>query len=120
MLGKRLVTLRGSRTQQEIADKLGISRARYSHYENNHVEPDNELLQKMADYFDVTTDYLLGRTNIPNNSLTPEQMGFIEKLDLSDDELVKLPIYIGERELTEEEKRRVIRTARALLDPDQK
>lgn len=60
-LGKRLKLLRGKKTQQEIADLLEISRARYSHYENDHVQPDHELLQKMADLFDESTDYLLGR-----------------------------------------------------------
>lgn len=61
MLGKRLKQLRGKKVQQEIADKLGISRSRYSHYENEHVQPDIELLQKMADFHDVSVDYLLGR-----------------------------------------------------------
>jgi len=61
LLGKRLKQLRGKKVQQEIADKLGISRSRYSHYENEHVQPDIELLQKMADFHDVSVDYLLGR-----------------------------------------------------------
>lgn len=60
-MGKRLKHLRGKKVQQNIADKLGISRSRYSHYENEHVQPDIELLQKMADLFDVSVDYLLGR-----------------------------------------------------------
>lgn len=118
MIGKRLKKLRGNRKQREIAEKLGVSRASYSHYENEHVETDNDILIKMADLFNVTTDFLLGRTNIPNNSLTPEQLGLIEKLDLSDDELLGFPIYIEGRELTEEEKKRLFRTARALLEPD--
>jgi transcriptional regulator with XRE-family HTH domain len=61
LLGKRLKQLRGKKVQQDIADKLGISRSRYSHYENEHVQPDIELLQKMADLFEVSVDYLLGR-----------------------------------------------------------
>lgn len=62
MLGERLRKLRGSRTQQEIADKLGISRARYSHYENEHVQPDTDMLQRMASLHGTSIDYLLGRT----------------------------------------------------------
>lgn len=61
MIGKRLILLRGSRTQQEIADALGISRARYSHYENGRNEPDLAALNHMAEFFQVTVDYLLGR-----------------------------------------------------------
>lgn len=61
MIGNRLKSLRGKRTQQETADKLGVSRASYSHYENNHVQPDNEMIIKMADHFKVSTDYILGK-----------------------------------------------------------
>ena len=70
MLGKRLKELRGKRTQEEVSKKLGISRARYSHYENEFVQPDNDLLQKIADLHNVTVDYLLGRddyVDIPSN-----------------------------------------------------
>lgn len=67
-LGNRLKHLRGKRTQEEVANALGLSRARYSHYENDRVEPDNELLNRLADYFDTTIDYLLGRTDDPNSN----------------------------------------------------
>lgn len=45
MLGDRLKRLRGKRTQSEVAKSLGITRARYSHYENGRNEPDNEMLR---------------------------------------------------------------------------
>lgn len=63
MLAKRLESLRRSRklTQKQIAEKLGIARTTYSGYENKSREPDHETLQKIADYYEVTTDYLLGR-----------------------------------------------------------
>lgn len=63
ILGERLKSLRGKRTQEEVSKALGLSRARYSHYENNRVEPDAEILNKMADFYNVTTDYLFGRTD---------------------------------------------------------
>ncbi|ARV44598.1 HTH-type transcriptional regulator Xre [Bacillus inaquosorum] len=59
MIGSRLKSLRGKRTQEEIASHIGVSRARYSHYENGRSEPDYDTLQKLAEYFQVTTDYLL-------------------------------------------------------------
>lgn len=62
-LGKRLKSLRGTKTQEEVSEKIGISRASYSHYENDRVEPDAEILSKMADVYNVTVDYLLGRTD---------------------------------------------------------
>src|SRR5690625_1100491 len=65
IFGKRLKRLREhtGKNQEDVANAIGISRARYSHYENNHVEPDMDLIRKLADYYKVTTDYLLGRSN---------------------------------------------------------
>ncbi|AMX00446.1 helix-turn-helix domain-containing protein [Rummeliibacillus stabekisii] len=69
-LGEILKSLRGKRTQEDVSKELGLSRARYSHYENNRVEPDQEILKRLADYYKVTTDYLLGRTqNISTTEL---------------------------------------------------
>lgn len=62
MLGGRLKSLRGKRTQEEVAKQIGVSRARYSHYENGRSEPDYETLKKLADYYKVTIDYLLTGT----------------------------------------------------------
>lgn len=63
MIGIRLKELRAAtnKTQADVASYLGISRASYSHFENDRNEPDNITLSKLADYFNVTTDYLLGR-----------------------------------------------------------
>jgi HTH-type transcriptional regulator, competence development regulator len=69
MLTKRLKNLRGKTTQEEVAGRIGISRARYSHYENGRSEPDTDILNKLADYYDVSVDYLLGRTDDPNETL---------------------------------------------------
>lgn len=66
-LGERLKLLRGKRTQEEVSKLIGLSRARYSHYENNRVEPDTEILKRLADFYNVSIDYLLGRpqSNLP-------------------------------------------------------
>lgn len=62
-LGKRLKNLRKSYelTQEKLADALGISRVNYTRYETDKARPDYETLILLADFFDVTTDYLLGR-----------------------------------------------------------
>lgn len=48
--------------QKELADYLRLSVGTISNYENNIHSPDLETLCKIADYFGVTTDYILGRT----------------------------------------------------------
>ncbi len=48
-------------TQIETAERLGISRSTIGMYETGAREPDFETLEKIADFFHVNTDYLLGR-----------------------------------------------------------
>lgn len=50
-------------TQGELAKQLSISRSTIGMYESGSREPDFETLELIADYFNVDTDYLLGRTN---------------------------------------------------------
>ncbi|WP_273000933.1 helix-turn-helix domain-containing protein, partial [Hydrogenibacillus schlegelii] len=63
----RLVHLRKSRglTQKEVADKLKISRSSYAQYELGRRRPDYETLIGIANLYDVSIDYLLGRTDNP-------------------------------------------------------
>lgn len=68
MLGKRLKTLRKEKnlTQEELGRKINVTKVSISGYENNNRSPDTETLQNIADFFDVSVDYLLGRTDDPN------------------------------------------------------
>ncbi|MCM3079600.1 helix-turn-helix domain-containing protein [Brevibacillus invocatus] len=53
-------------TQAEMAEKLNMGRANYSHIENNRVIPSSSDLEKIADILKTNTDYLLGRTDDPS------------------------------------------------------
>ena len=53
------------KTQQEVADYLGISRQAYSNYEAGKREPDFETLLKLGEYFGCSVDYLLGHKKDP-------------------------------------------------------
>ena len=66
------------KTQQEIADYLGISRQAYSNYEAGKREPDFETLLKLGEYFDCSFDYLLGTKNDPsqNGRVTDDDIKF--------------------------------------------
>lgn len=50
-------------SQKDIADYLGITRQAVASYELAKREPDYDVLKKLADYFGVSVDYLLGRAN---------------------------------------------------------
>ena len=51
-------------SQQVLADFIGISQQSINHYENHDTEPDIAVLCRMAEYFDTSVDYLVGRTEI--------------------------------------------------------
>ena len=59
-------------TQNAIALLLNISRATYSAYENGTRTPDPAMLLQIAEFFDVSLDYLLGRTDIRTNTPTSD------------------------------------------------
>ena len=50
-------------TQAAIADRLRVSQSTYAGYETGKRQPDIETLLKLADIFETSTDYLLGRYN---------------------------------------------------------
>lgn len=60
-IGVRITKLRKqlNLTQQELSDKIGITRAALSHYEKDRREPDTSTIVKLSDFFQVSTDYLL-------------------------------------------------------------
>ena len=51
------------KTQQELADYLHIKQTTYSKYELGKINIHIEVFLKLADYYDVSIDYLVGRTN---------------------------------------------------------
>lgn len=60
-MADRIQNLRKSRgiSQEELADKIGVSRQAVSKWESEQSSPDLEKIILLSDYFDVTTDYLL-------------------------------------------------------------
>lgn len=68
MLEKRIKELRekAGLTQKELAEKLGLTDGAIGLYEVGKRNPSLSILNKLADFFDVSIDYLLGRTDIPN------------------------------------------------------
>ncbi len=65
-LGERLRLLREERkmAQKEIASLLGITYSAIGKYESDSNKPSSNTIDRLADFFQVSTDYLLGRTDI--------------------------------------------------------
>ena len=109
--GNRIAELREKRgwTQEELSKAIGITRAALSHYEKNRRKPDFEILTKLADQFNVSIDYLIGRTKDPNAELEQNVRDFVDQLELSDDDLLeRFNLTVDGRSLSEEEARRFI------------
>ncbi|WP_433946177.1 helix-turn-helix domain-containing protein [Paenibacillus sp. SN-8-1] len=72
MFTDRLTQLRLSKglTHQDMADKLGMTRQGYGHYESGKRTVDSETLATLADILEVDADYLLGRTSQPKHEET--------------------------------------------------
>ena len=67
MYFQRLKDLRNDKVllQKDIADMLGITQTVYSRYERGFQAIPIEHLLRLADFYNVSTDYMLGRTNNP-------------------------------------------------------
>jgi transcriptional regulator with XRE-family HTH domain len=88
IFGERLKQLRLKRglTQDEFANKFLRSKSIISNYENGSRSPDIESLCDFADFFDVSTDYMLGR--IENKTLSIEYLW--DTVGLNEDSVKKL------------------------------
>jgi len=69
-LGQKIFSLRkrDHRTQEEVASAIGISRPTMNNYEKDVRKPSYKVLRSLADYFGVTTDYLIGAEDIDEES----------------------------------------------------
>lgn len=87
-------------SQSELASNVGIARNTLSQYETGKRQPDYNTLLKFADYFGVSTDYLLGRTDDPKGVAEVQILGYVDNdnkahsfEDLTGEELQKLIEY---------------------------
>ena len=68
------IRMRKGLTQSEVASALGVSSVVYSRYENGKRQPSIDTLIQMADIFGVTVDYLLGRQDIEDSTLSEYEL----------------------------------------------
>jgi len=88
--GENLKNLRKQKgiTQQHVANAINTSRSCISNYESGNRQPDNETIKLLADYFDVSVDYLFGRsevkTLIKSNSMIKDVQDFLSRINSFD------------------------------------
>ena len=91
-IGTRIRDLRAIRglTQDQIAEKLNMNRANFSHYERDTAVPPSEVLGKIADILNTSTDYLLGRDLV--NDQVRALARDIQDLDAKNRDILKVLI----------------------------
>ena len=90
-VGKRLKALRESIgiSQVKMAEAIGSTQSSINRYENGQSTPPVELFRRYADYFDVSLDYIFGRTDNPQGKLYEGKMK-IEKVYPEMDKFIEM------------------------------
>ncbi|GEB35634.1 MULTISPECIES: helix-turn-helix domain-containing protein [Brevibacillus] len=116
MLSQRLRTARKAKglTQEELAERVSTTKGTISNYENNHSTPPNDMLMQLADILEVTTDWLLGRTEdgavyVASSSAQTGQRSLDELLQERIDDPDDYYFLDGYLEASEEEKKEIRR-----------
>lgn len=102
-LKERLKELRKDKvlTQKELSKILNLAYTSYNGYETGKIIPPIDKVELIADYFDVTVDYLLGKTDI---KLSSTELNFINDIDIDNVELMKkYNLTIGGHPVSSEE-----------------
>ncbi|MBR2675273.1 MAG: helix-turn-helix transcriptional regulator [Mogibacterium sp.] len=86
----RLRELREARkiTQQTVADSIGCSAVAYSRYETGQREPSIDILIKLSDFYGVSVDYIIGRSDPSDATLSEYELSLV-KSSRDADELVR-------------------------------
>jgi transcriptional regulator with XRE-family HTH domain len=84
-------------TKNKMLTDLGLGKNSFVNWETRGNTPDGETLIKLANYFDVSVDYLLGLpTKVNGISITPEERKLLELIKmLTEDEVKQASDYLG-------------------------
>lgn len=74
-------------TQVELADKLGVSKSTISMYENGNRKPEYEMLEKIADFFNVDMNFLTAREDLDDHYYTDPEARELANQIYQDDNL---------------------------------
>lgn len=101
-------------SQDQLSGALDIPSSSLRRYETRGELPKRERLELIADYFSVSIDYLLGRTDNPEQILSEPSRVLIDSLDLTDEEIMrKMDFIVDGIKLEDDDVRRFIALVRA-------
>ena len=81
-------------TQEALGELINLTKANISKYESGKLEPNIDTINFLAGFFDVSIDYLLGRSSIRNPKKGPEEIDLLAE---------NVQFYLGGQALTEKE-----------------
>lgn len=120
--GERLKSLRLERdmTQEQLAQVLNVTRPTIAGYETKRKQPDFDKLSRIADFFSVSVDYLLGRTDDKNEVIVPDSFKnkhSVTKRDLSqlDNVLNNVGTFFMNDQVNDEDKEKLMRDIQDLF-----
>lgn len=95
MNNKRITMLRKEQqlTQAQLAQKLGVGRTTVNGYEQGIIAPPPDKIKMMSEIFDVTTDYLIGKSDDrlltvkDNNDIAEKMKDLLQTIELSQNDL---------------------------------
>lgn len=73
------------KSQAELADLIGVNKQTISQYERGVRYPKKENMEALADYFNVSIDYLTGKSGVIEMLTTPEERKLLEEYRRLDD-----------------------------------
>lgn len=114
-LNERLKELRYNHNlkQKDIALLVNIAQTTYAGYETGKTVPSLEVLNELSKHYKVTTDYLLGKSNI---KVSADYLKLTNDINLDSKELYeKYNFYYGEQKLSKEEFGKMLEMARILF-----
>lgn len=95
LFGEKLLSLRKAKkvSQAEVAEYIGLTVAAYQNYENGRREAGYEIISKLADFYGVTTDYLLGRPDAKPPADPVEE--FTDRVQMQEQEQIILKKWLA-------------------------
>ncbi|MBQ7674646.1 MAG: helix-turn-helix transcriptional regulator [Alphaproteobacteria bacterium] len=81
VFGRRIKELREKKSlsMEQLANELNVTKSRVNMWENNGTIPRGDVLIQLAKFFDVSTDYLLGKDDESQISLTNTKLGTLQR-----------------------------------------